>query len=46
MLPRAKDAFDEEGRLTNDGARRFLAELLRNLASWTRHVRDWQPPEG
>jgi len=44
MLPRAKDAFDDQGRLTNDAARRFLAELLRNLASWTRHVRDWQPP--
>jgi chromate reductase len=45
MLPNAGKAFDGEGRLTNEVARRFLAQLLRNLAAWTRHVRGWQPPE-
>jgi chromate reductase len=45
MLPNAKEAFDDEGRLTNEAARRFLAQLLRNLAAWTRHVRGWRPPE-
>jgi len=46
MVPKARDAFDEDGSLTDDAAQRFLTQMLQNLAAWTRHVRGWEPPAG
>ena len=46
MVSRAHEAFDDEGRLVDEGAIRFLGEMLTNLAAWTRHVRGWVPPAG
>lgn len=46
MVAHAGDAFDDEGALVDEGARRFLGDMLENLASWTRHVRGWSPPAG
>lgn len=45
MVPKAKDAFDADGRLVDDTALGFLKQLLRNLLAWTRHARSWEPPD-
>jgi chromate reductase, NAD(P)H dehydrogenase (quinone) len=44
MVANAKQAFDDAGDLVDDGASRFLEQLLVNLAAWTRHARGWEPP--
>lgn len=44
MVANANEAFDEDGRLVDEGAVRFLGEMLEHLAAWTRHVRGWTPP--
>jgi chromate reductase, NAD(P)H dehydrogenase (quinone) len=44
MVAQAKQAFDADGRLVDEGAERFLRQLLVNLAAWTRQVRGWAPP--
>lgn len=44
MVSNAKEAFDDDGHLVDEGAIRFLREMLENLAAWTRHVRGWRPP--
>ncbi len=46
MVSNARDAFDDDGRLVDEGAIRYLSEMLRNLAAWSRHVRGWEPPTG
>jgi chromate reductase len=46
MVANACEAFDDDGRLVDEGAIRFLGEMLENLAAWTRHVRGWTPPAG
>jgi chromate reductase, NAD(P)H dehydrogenase (quinone) len=46
MVPKAADAFDDDRRLVDEAARKFLTRLLVNLVSWTRHVHAWRPPEG
>ena len=38
MVMFARDAFDENGRLTNETTREFLGKLLVALADWTRLV--------
>ncbi len=44
MVPNAASAFDDDGALIDEDARSFVRQLLRNLAAWTRQVRDWRPP--
>lgn len=44
MVPNAASAFDDDGTLIDEDARGFVRQLLRNLAAWTRQVRDWRPP--
>jgi len=46
MVAQAKQAFDADGRLVDEGAERFLRQLLVNLAAWTLQVRGWAPPAG
>jgi chromate reductase, NAD(P)H dehydrogenase (quinone) len=46
MVALAKQAFDADGQLVDEGATRFLRQLLVNLAAWTRQVRGWAPPSG
>jgi chromate reductase len=36
MLSFAQDKFDENGRLTDENAKKFLRQLLQNLVYWTR----------
>ncbi|MGH8373368.1 MAG: NADPH-dependent FMN reductase [Gammaproteobacteria bacterium] len=38
MIARAADKFDADGKLTDEMARKLIAELLVNLASWTRRL--------
>jgi chromate reductase len=38
MIAAANQAFDASGRLTDEGARKLIAELLVNLATWTRQL--------
>ena len=35
MIAGAAKAFDESGRLTDEGARKLIADLLANLSDWT-----------
>lgn len=35
IVPFAQDKFDATGKLTDDNTKKFLAQLLRNLASWS-----------
>lgn len=46
MVAKANEAFDEDGRLVDEGAKRFLGEMLASLAAWSRHVGGWTPPAG
>lgn len=39
MISGAASAFDATGRLTDEGARKFIAELLVNLADWAGRLR-------
>lgn len=46
LVYRAKDKFDEEGRLTDEKTREFVGKLLRELADWTRRLKSHPDPEG
>jgi chromate reductase len=35
MIAGAANAFDASGRLTDEGARKLIADLLMNLRDWT-----------
>ena len=39
MIAQAGQKFDDEGRLTDEPTRKFIAQLLVALADWTRRVR-------
>ena len=39
MIAGAANAFDASGRLTDEGARKLIAELLVNLADWTARLK-------
>jgi chromate reductase, NAD(P)H dehydrogenase (quinone) len=39
LIARAQDKFDASGRLTDEIARKLIAELLANLATWTRRLK-------
>ncbi len=39
LVMRAQDKFNPEGRLTDETARHFLAELMAALAAWVRRLR-------
>ena len=39
MIAGAAGAFDASGRLTDEGARKLIAELLVNLAGWTARLK-------
>lgn len=43
LVYRAHEKFDEQGRLTDEKTREFVGKLLRELADWTRRLR--QEPE-
>jgi chromate reductase, NAD(P)H dehydrogenase (quinone) len=43
LVYRAHEKFDAEGRLTDEKTREFIRKLLRQLADWTRRLR--QEPE-
>jgi chromate reductase, NAD(P)H dehydrogenase (quinone) len=38
IVPFAQDKFDATGKLIDDNTKKFLAQLLRNLASWSRRL--------
>jgi chromate reductase len=35
----AQDKFDERGKLTDEDTKKFLRQLLQNLADWTRKLK-------
>ncbi len=35
----AQDKFDANGKLVDENTRKFLRQLLQNLANWTRRLR-------
>lgn len=39
MIAQAQNKFDASGRLTDEFARKLIAELLANLATWTRRLK-------
>jgi chromate reductase, NAD(P)H dehydrogenase (quinone) len=39
LVYRAREKFDEQGRLTDEKTREFVGKLLRELADWTRRLR-------
>jgi chromate reductase len=39
ILPFAQDKFDANGKLTDENTKKFLRQLLQNLADWTRRLR-------
>ena len=39
ILPFAQDKFDANGKLTDEYTKKFLRQLLQNLADWTRRLR-------
>jgi len=39
MIAQAAEKFDDEGRLTDEPTRKFVAQLLEALAAWTRRLR-------
>ena len=39
MISAAANAFDASGRLTDEGARKLIADLLVNLADWTARLK-------
>jgi chromate reductase, NAD(P)H dehydrogenase (quinone) len=39
LVYRCAEKFDDEGRLTHERTREFIARLLRELADWTRRLR-------
>jgi chromate reductase, NAD(P)H dehydrogenase (quinone) len=39
MIAQAHNKFDASGRLTDETARKLIAELLANLATWTRRLK-------
>jgi len=39
MIANAAAAFDASGRLTDEGARKLIADLLVNLAAWTERLK-------
>ena len=34
----AQDKFDEDGKLLDDNTKKFLGQLLQNLANWARRL--------
>jgi chromate reductase, NAD(P)H dehydrogenase (quinone) len=38
IVPFAQNKFDASGNLVDENTRKFLAQLLRNLANWTRRL--------
>jgi chromate reductase, NAD(P)H dehydrogenase (quinone) len=38
LVYRAREKFDDDGRLTDERTREFVAKLLRGLADWTRRL--------
>jgi chromate reductase, NAD(P)H dehydrogenase (quinone) len=38
LVARAREKFDAEGRLTDDGTRAFLAKFLNEFVSWIARV--------
>ena len=34
----AHDKFDEDGKLLDDNTKKFLGQLLQNLANWARRL--------
>ena len=39
ILPFAQDKFDANGKVTDENTKKFLRQLLQNLADWTRRLR-------
>jgi chromate reductase len=39
IVPFAQDKFDANGKLIDDNTKKFLTQLLQNLANWTRRLR-------
>ena len=40
ILPFAQDKFDSNGKLTDENTKKFLRQLLENLADWTRKLQN------
>jgi chromate reductase, NAD(P)H dehydrogenase (quinone) len=38
LIPMARDRFDDQGNLTDEASRKFLAQLMENLVAWTERV--------
>jgi chromate reductase len=38
MIAAAQDKFDDKGALTDETAKKLIAQLLTNLAAWTRKL--------
>jgi chromate reductase, NAD(P)H dehydrogenase (quinone) len=38
ILPFAQDKFDANGKLTDENAKKFLRQLLQNLADWIKRL--------
>ena len=43
IIPMAADRFDEKGALQDDATRRFIAELMENLAEWAERLKATEP---
>jgi chromate reductase len=39
MIAKAQEKFDANGNLTDEGAKKLIAQLLQNLADWTRRLK-------
>jgi chromate reductase, NAD(P)H dehydrogenase (quinone) len=39
MIPMAADRFDDHGELTDDASKRFIGELMENLAAWAKRLK-------
>jgi chromate reductase len=42
MIANAAEQFDAEGHLRDEKARELIRQLLQNLVTWTRHLRQHQ----
>lgn len=43
MIPQAADKFDESGHLSDETTRQYIADLIVNLADWTRTLKAAKP---
>jgi chromate reductase len=39
MIAKAQEKFDANGNLTDEGTKKLIAQLLQNLADWTRRLK-------